>query len=310
VLDGQWDEALQILRDLPAPGNAFLRREVTSASSLLARYRGEPELAWEQISALLPQGPDTAPGDLIHQEGLALLRLAADLCLDEGDLPTARRWLAAHEQWLTWSGSILGLADGLLTQARYAMMDQAPDEAKMMALEAEDSAHDQPLVRMVALRLLGELATSEGDYAAADTYLCAARDLADTCETPFEQAVTLLALAELRNAQGATSEAAALADDVQRRCAALEAIPLLERATTFALRLSVTPSTARHPVGLTQRELEVLRLLTQRHTDREIAEALFLGHRTIQSHVTHILNKLGVTNRREAAREAERLGIV
>ena len=40
----------------------------------------------KQIGGLLPDGPGTEPGDLIHQEGLFLQRLAADLCLDEGDL--------------------------------------------------------------------------------------------------------------------------------------------------------------------------------------------------------------------------------
>ena len=70
VLDGQWDEALAILAHLPLPGNAYLRREVTDALAVLARHRGEPEIAWEQIHALFPDGAATEPGDLIHQEGL------------------------------------------------------------------------------------------------------------------------------------------------------------------------------------------------------------------------------------------------
>jgi DNA-binding CsgD family transcriptional regulator len=310
VLDGRWDEALQILCDLPTPGNAFLRREVTSATVLLARYRGEPDLAWEQITALLPQGSETAPGDIIHQEGLALLRLAAELCLDTGDLPGAGRWLAAHERWLAWSGSVLGRADGLLVQARFAALDHDPAAAKAMALEAQAGARLQPLARMAALRLLGELATAEGDFGTAASHLKAARELANRCEVPFELALALLALAELRGAQGAISEAASLINDVQIRCAALEATPTLDRAATLAGRHSTGLSSTSVSAGLTQRELDVLRLLMQRQTDKEIAESLFLGHRTIQSHVTHILAKLGVTNRREAAREAERLGIV
>ena len=36
ALDGQWDEAFAILRDLPQPGNAYLRREVTDAAAMLA----------------------------------------------------------------------------------------------------------------------------------------------------------------------------------------------------------------------------------------------------------------------------------
>jgi len=310
VLDGQWEEALQILRELPVPGNAFLRREITSATALLARYRGDPDLAWEQITPLLPQGPETLPGDLIHQEGLALLRLAAELCFDANDLPHARRWLEAHENWLTWSGSVLGRAEGLLVQARYAVLNQELDAAKAMALAAQEGARFQPLVRMAALRLLGEISTAEKDFVTADTCLDAASELSIRCEAPFELALTVLALAELRSAQGAIREAGILINQVQVRCTALEATPTLERAAMLSGRQSVVPSSAGVSVGLTQRELDVLRLLIQRRTDKEIAESLFLGHRTIQSHVTHILAKLGVTNRREAAMEAERLGIV
>jgi DNA-binding NarL/FixJ family response regulator len=61
--------------------------------------------------------------------------------------------------------------------------------------------------------------------------------------------------------------------------------------------------------GLTSREQEVLHLLTERYTNPEIAERLNVGTRTIQTHVSHILQKLGVNNRREAARAARRLGL-
>jgi DNA-binding CsgD family transcriptional regulator len=53
--------------------------------------------------------------------------------------------------------------------------------------------------------------------------------------------------------------------------------------------------------GLTGREVEVLRLLVQHRTDREIGEALFVSPRTVGWHVTHILSKLGVDSRRAAA---------
>ncbi len=52
--------------------------------------------------------------------------------------------------------------------------------------------------------------------------------------------------------------------------------------------------------GLTPREQEVLVLLCQRRTNAEIAETLYLSPRTVESHVTHVLDKLGATNRREA----------
>jgi len=69
------------------------------------------------------------------------------------------------------------------------------------------------------------------------------------------------------------------------------------------------PVAANHPAGLTPRELDVLLLLAKHQTDKEIAEALFLSPRTVSTHVANIFNKLGVSNRREAANMAVRLGL-
>jgi predicted ATPase/DNA-binding CsgD family transcriptional regulator len=60
---------------------------------------------------------------------------------------------------------------------------------------------------------------------------------------------------------------------------------------------------------LTPREREVLRLLVGGHSNPEIAAALFVSPRTAETHVTHILAKLGVTSRAEAAAHAVRVGL-
>jgi non-specific serine/threonine protein kinase len=62
--------------------------------------------------------------------------------------------------------------------------------------------------------------------------------------------------------------------------------------------------------GLSPRELDVLRLLVQGRTDREIAEALFIAPRTAQTHVANLFAKLGVNARAEAAAVAVRRGLV
>lgn len=75
----------------------------------------------------------------------------------------------------------------------------------------------------------------------------------------------------------------------------------------------VAPRPTRDPeatLGLTKRQQEILALLCERYTDPEIAERLFLSPRTVEAHVSRILGKLGVENRREAAAIAVRLTLV
>jgi DNA-binding NarL/FixJ family response regulator len=63
-------------------------------------------------------------------------------------------------------------------------------------------------------------------------------------------------------------------------------------------------------VPLTQRESEVLRLLALGQTNKEIAQALHISYETIKEHVQHILRKLGVSDRTQAAVWAVRKKLV
>ena len=75
------------------------------------------------------------------------------------------------------------------------------------------------------------------------------------------------------------------------------------------------PSAIPEPAGatahrLSAREIEVLRLVAAGRSNGEIAERLFITRKTAGVHVTHILDKLGVSNRVEAAMAGVRLGLV
>jgi predicted ATPase/DNA-binding CsgD family transcriptional regulator len=91
------------------------------------------------------------------------------------------------------------------------------------------------------------------------------------------------------------------------------ALPLAEAvadALAFAAEPcpTVPPKASDH--GLTPREREVLRLMVEGRSNPEIADALFISPRTAETHVTHILAKLDVTSRAEAAAHAVRIGLV
>jgi two-component system response regulator NreC len=70
-------------------------------------------------------------------------------------------------------------------------------------------------------------------------------------------------------------------------------------------RMAAAPSTPSGPPGdLTEREVDVLRLIALGHTNNEIAEQLYLSVRTVETHRAHIQQKLGLSTRAELVRYA------
>jgi DNA-binding NarL/FixJ family response regulator len=127
---------------------------------------------------------------------------------------------------------------------------------------------------------------------------------------PRRQAVYQQTVERLRAALGPGAFATAWA--------AGRALPLAE-AIVEAMTLSPPPhgsaddsgpSTPRAQHGLTPREVEVLRLVAAGRSNPEIAAALFISRRTAQTHVQHILDKLDVATRAEAAVFATQHGLL
>jgi len=102
--------------------------------------------------------------------------------------------------------------------------------------------------------------------------------------------------------------ALSLADAVAEAFAALDEIGSQTTSDTPSSRpaSAVLGSLA----GLTDRELQVLRLLAAGRSDREIAEALFISPRTAQGHVAHIFTKLNVSTRSAAVAVALQAGLL
>lgn len=117
---------------------------------------------------------------------------------------------------------------------------------------------------------------------------------------------------------GRREEAAALLREAHATAVRLGAHPLREDVELLAARarLPLTPDRAPEPepgddaFGLTPREQDVLRLVAEGRTNRQIAEELFISPKTASVHVSNILAKLGVSGRGEAAALAHRLRLL
>ena len=124
--------------------------------------------------------------------------------------------------------------------------------------------------------------------------------------TPYEAALALTETGDdtcarrgldMLDRMGAT----AVADKVRLdlRMSGMKGVPARRRRTTLG-----------NPVGLTRRQVEVLQLMDDGLTNAELAARLFLSAKTVDHHVSAILAKLEVGNRREAVRRGRALGII
>jgi DNA-binding NarL/FixJ family response regulator len=126
----------------------------------------------------------------------------------------------------------------------------------------------------------------------------------------YETARTQWRLAEALAEAGQRDEAAAVWHAAASTAARLRAAPLRVALDDLARRARLDPG--RGPrvrgraAGLTERELEVLRLLARGLSNREIGAELFITPKTASVHVSNILAKLGASSRTEAAAIAHR----
>jgi DNA-binding CsgD family transcriptional regulator len=167
----------------------------------------------------------------------------------------------------------------------------------------------QPLALLAAHRALGELATDDLRFDAARTHLGTAFTLADACRAPYQRALTLLAIATRDAAIGAPDDARRRLDEAKAICESLGAKPALTRADAIAARLQTAQTRPAYPAGLTEREVDVLRLVAQGLTNAQVAERLFVSPRTVDFHLRSIYGKIGVTSRAGATRFALEHGL-
>jgi DNA-binding CsgD family transcriptional regulator len=183
--------------------------------------------------------------------------------------------------------------------------------AEGIALYLDGGAPPEALAFEALLR--GECARARGRSETA-AWEDAARRFGELSQ-PYRAAYAEMRAAEARALAG--TPARQIAEQLRRAHAvALELgiTPFRKEVESLARRTGITLGARERDdvaeeLGLTERELEVLALLADGRTNREIARELFITDKTASAHVSHILTKLGVANRAAAAAGAQRLGL-
>jgi len=202
----------------------------------------------------------------------------------------------------------------LVTRCRLALGDH--DGAGRAAALAGGSAEGLglPLPRAWADRAAAEVAFDAGDFGAAADLALGSAEIADSAGCHIEAALSRTlagrALAGAGDRDRAKSElerAAGLLDSVgaQRYRDAAER-ELRQLGEHIHRRSQPGAANGAGVDALTQRELEIARLIVERRTNRQIAEELFLSPKTVETHIRNIFAKLGADSRVEVARIVER----
>ena len=331
---GQWAEADTILESAIQKGpTGITRLAVQLSRAELQLARGEPAAAAESAA----DGRRAVQGDLPLAGRRFEILAALDLAHRRFDSARANvgEGLAVLQQLddpqaaghLCWRG--LQVEATRAERARAGKRAAEEAAALVVATDLLDrvcllAAERPAIVEITALShtCQAELARGRG-APSADAWLTAAAAWC-TLREPYPDAYCRLRAAEAALAERKPKgEAAVSLRSAHATAERLQAVPLLEAAESIArrARVDIAPLeaesareadnvTAVKPLGLTSRELQVLRLVSEGHTNPQIANALFISRKTASAHVSNILAKLGVARRVEAAAMAERLDLL
>ena len=168
-------------------------------------------------------------------------------------------------------------------------------------LEERGLALDRASALAGALRGRGLLAAAAGDQAAAIDALERSVAQHGRVTMPFARACTLVHLGAAQRRAKRRRDARVTLSEARDVFDALGAVPWSRRAGEELARIS-----GRRPGGsdLTATEQRVAELVAEGRTNKEVAAALFLSPRTVESNLTRIFQKLGLRSRTELARQA------
>jgi DNA-binding CsgD family transcriptional regulator len=268
--------------------------------AVIAVHRGQLELAREHSERALGLAHAQSPKIVLPQHR-AVLGLVA---FWSGDQSSAAEWLEEAERLaaaLSWGEPSIrwwtaDYAELLLELGRLDDATRLVD-----AWEADAARVAREWVLAAVTRSRGLISAADGDVERATVFLQQAVAQHEAVGDPYGRARALLALGivhrRARKKRAARDAIVAALDGFER----LGALTWIEKARS---ELGSIGGRTREE-GLTAAERRVAILVAEGRTNREVATALFLGERTVASHLTHIYAKLGVRSRTELARKVQ-----
>ncbi|MBD0740348.1 ATP-binding protein [Streptomyces sp. CBMA29] len=317
VATGRWPEADQLLAELVGQSTAHITRYLHLLQLELAVARGDRRRTAE-LTAVLAEAPDD-PRLLGPCHACR-----AEQALDAGELATAADHVL-HGLGAVGGGALAEeeirlLADGTRLAAELALL---PGPVRPHGLPAAwDTSAGTFAERAAAIAArhggepvvaaFGALAAAEHSRADGSDDRATWRQVADAwraADQPYREAYARLREAGTAVRAGRREQAGRALAACLGLAEPLSAEPLLRLAHELATRGRLTrppdPTTrsvaAQARLDLTEREAQVLALLSRGESNRQIARSLYISDRTVAVHVSHILEKLGVRNRTEAA---------
>lgn len=311
VLDGRWEQVAEVVDNTRNVRSNYCRLWLAPYGAMMARYQGDHDRAAALIESVLPRELAYENGQVWITVILMLLEQQTHLALDRGQPERASKSIERYSQLLESSGRVSDLPTREFLLARYTMACGDVDQALQHARRTLELAKDprQPLILLNAHQFLAETNIEVGEFELAASHFDQAIALATSCAAPFTLARIRTGQAGLMITTGKLDRASRLLDLAQQTAEPLSARPLLERIASFRKRLRDARSVHHFPAGLTAREVEVLRMVTDGMTDIQIGEALYISPRTVTTHVSNILNKIGANSRAAAAAYAVRQGL-
>jgi DNA-binding NarL/FixJ family response regulator len=225
----------------------------------------------------------------------AVFMVLAELALDGGD-PTGAADIVERYLRAIPAEDRTGRAAGLELLVRTRVLD-GPDAVRdpMQELVAISQLVETTPLQASERYVRGILAHAHGDHDDARRAFEDAVDLYGAASMPYEEARARTALAAVLRSSGRVDRAE------QEARAARDAFRALGVTAASAAIHSWLPSTdapvLAEPAGLSPREQDVLRLIAQGLSNRQIAERLFLSVRTVERHISNIYAKLGASGK-------------